>query len=80
MQDIFRRLIVRISDQYLTVLFVLGAVSAVTYMVLITDIRNQEGNARLVKMSTDQGQLIQNINLSLTQKTYIKRHVRLLNY
>lgn len=72
MQDIFRRLIVRISDQYLTVLFVLGAVSAVTYMVLITDIRNQEGNARLVKMSTDQGQLIQNINLSLTQKTYIK--------
>ncbi|MCX7096431.1 MAG: PP2C family protein-serine/threonine phosphatase [Methylococcales bacterium] len=72
MQDIFRRLIVRISDQYLTVLFVLGAVSAITYMVLITDIRDQEGNARLVRMSAEQGQLIQNINLALTQKTYVK--------
>lgn len=72
MQDIFRRIIVRISDQYLTVLFVLGAVSAITYMVLVTDIRDQEGNARLVKMSTEQGQLVQNINLALAQKTYIK--------
>jgi PAS domain S-box-containing protein len=72
MQELFRRIVVRISDQYLTVLFVLGAVSAVTYMVLITDIRDQEGNARLVRMSTEQGQFIQNINLALTQKTYIK--------
>ena len=72
MQELFKRIVVRISDQYLTVLFVLGAVSAITYMVLITDIREQEGNARLVRMSAEQGQLVQNINLAITQKTYIK--------
>ncbi|WP_019865005.1 SpoIIE family protein phosphatase [Methylovulum miyakonense] len=71
MQDIFRRIIGQIADQYATVLLVLGAVSTITYMVLITDIRNQEGNARLVKMSTEQGQLIGDINLLLTEKTYL---------
>jgi len=72
MQDIFRRIIGHMLDQYTTVLLVLGAVSAITYMVLITDIRSQEGNARLVRMATEQSQLIENINLLLTQKTYIK--------
>ncbi|TAL45659.1 MAG: PAS domain S-box protein [Methylovulum sp.] len=71
MQEFFRRIIGHMLDQYATVLLVLGAVSTVTYMVLITDIRSQEGNARLVKMSTEQGQLIENINFLLTQKTYI---------
>lgn len=51
----------------MTVLLVLGAVSTVTYLILITDIRDQEGNARLVKMSTEQG----DINIALTQKTYL---------
>jgi PAS domain S-box-containing protein len=58
-------------SQYATVLLVLGAVATITYMVLITDIRSQEGNARLVKMSTEQGQLIEDTNLLLTQKTYL---------
>ncbi|MDO9105186.1 MAG: SpoIIE family protein phosphatase [Methylovulum sp.] len=71
MQDFFRRIIGHMLDQYATVLLVLGAVSTITYMVLITDIRSQEGNARLVKMSTEQGQLIEDINFLLTQKTYI---------
>ncbi len=71
MQELFRRFIGRIADQYATVLLVLGAVSTVTYMVLITDIRSQEGNARIVKMSTEQGQLIGDINLLLVEKTYL---------
>ncbi|MGZ8191005.1 MAG: SpoIIE family protein phosphatase [Methylococcaceae bacterium] len=71
MQDIFRRIIGQMLDQYATVLLVLGAVSTIIYMVLITDIRSQEGNARLVKMSTEQAQLIEDINFLLTQKTYI---------
>ncbi len=70
MNSIFRRIIGQMLDQYATVLMVLGAVSTITYMVLITDIRSQEGNARLVKMSTEQGLLIQDINFLLTQKSY----------
>ncbi|ASF47422.1 SpoIIE family protein phosphatase [Methylovulum psychrotolerans] len=71
MQELFRRFIGRIADQYATVLLVLGAVATVTYMVLITDIRSQEGNARLVKMSTEQGQLVEDINLLLIEKIYL---------
>ncbi|MDD2725613.1 MAG: SpoIIE family protein phosphatase [Methylovulum sp.] len=71
MRDIFRRFIGQMADQYATVLLVLGAVATITYMILITDIRNQEGNARLVKMSTEQGQLVGDINLLLTEKTYL---------
>jgi len=71
MRDIFQRIINNMMGQYVTVLLVLGAVSTVTYLILITDIRDQEGNARLVKMSTEQGLMISDINLALTQKTYL---------
>lgn len=71
MQDIFRRIVGRMLEQYITVLFVLGGVATITYYVLITDIRNQEGNAILVKMSTEQGKVVQDINLLLTQKTFV---------
>jgi len=69
MNDIFRRIIGQMLDQYATVLLILGAVSTITYMVLVTDLRNQEGNARLVRMSAEQGLLVQNINFLLNQKT-----------
>ncbi|MDP3838796.1 MAG: SpoIIE family protein phosphatase [Methylococcales bacterium] len=71
MRDIFQRIINNMMGQYVTVLLVLGAVSTVTYLILITDIRDQEGNARLVKMSTEQGLMISDINIALTQKTYL---------
>jgi len=51
MRDIFQRIVNNMLGQYVTVLLVLGAVSTITYLILITDIKNQEGNARLVKMS-----------------------------
>ncbi|MGZ8137372.1 MAG: SpoIIE family protein phosphatase [Methylococcaceae bacterium] len=72
MQELFRRIVSQMLEQYATVLLVLGAVSTIAYMVLITDIRSQEGNARLVKMSTEQGKIIEEINLSLLQKTFIE--------
>jgi sigma-B regulation protein RsbU (phosphoserine phosphatase) len=71
MQVIFRRFIGQLADQYATVLLVLAAVATITYSILITDIRSQEGNARLVKMSTEQGLLIGEINLLFTEKTYL---------
>jgi len=71
MRDIFQRIVNNMLGQYVTVLLVLGAVSTVTYLILITDIRNQEGNARLVKMSVEQGLMISAINTALTQKAYI---------
>jgi len=70
-RDIFQRIVNNMLGQYVTVLLVLGAVSTVTYLVLITDIKNQEGNARLVKMSTEQGLMISELNSALTQKAYI---------
>ncbi|MFZ2725120.1 MAG: SpoIIE family protein phosphatase [Methylococcaceae bacterium] len=71
MRDIFWRIVNNMLGQYITVLMVLGAVAGTTYLVLITDIRSQEGNARLVKMSTEQSQMIADTNLALTQKTYV---------
>jgi PAS domain S-box-containing protein len=55
-------------EQYATVLFVLTGVATITYFILITDIRSQEGNALLVKMSTEQGRIVQDINLLLSRK------------
>ncbi|SJM91875.1 SpoIIE family protein phosphatase [Crenothrix polyspora] len=71
MQKIFQRIINYLLDQYAVVLVLLALVSGATYLVLITDIREQEGNALLVKISSEQGQLIEEINLSLTHKTYL---------
>lgn len=71
MKDIFQRIVNNMLGQYVTVLLVLGAVSTVTYLILITDIKNQEGNARLVKMSTEQNFIISDINTELTRKAYV---------
>ena len=71
MRELFQRIINNMLGQYVTVLLVLGAVSTITYLVLITDIRNQEGNARLVKMSVEQSLMVSDINTALMQKTYI---------
>lgn len=70
MQDLFRRVVNYMLDQYMTVLFVLAAVSGVTYLVLIYDIQNQEGNATLIKYSAEQGQIVEGTNLLLTQRAY----------
>lgn len=71
MKELFQRIVNNMLGQYISVLLVLGAVSAITYLILITDIRNQEGNARLVKMSVEQSLMVTEINTALTQKSYI---------
>jgi phosphoserine phosphatase RsbU/P len=71
MKELFQRVINNMLGQYITVLLVLGAVSGVTYLVLVTDLRSQEGNARLVKMSTEQSLMVLDINNALTQKAFI---------
>jgi PAS domain S-box-containing protein len=71
MRELFQRIVNNMLGQYISVLLVLGAVSTLTYLVLITDIRNQEGNARLVKMSVEQSLMVSDINTALTQKAYI---------
>jgi PAS domain S-box-containing protein len=71
MRDIFQRIVNNMLGQYVTVLLVLGAVSTITYLILITDIKNQEGNARLVKMSVEQGLMVSNINMALTRKAFV---------
>jgi PAS domain S-box-containing protein len=71
MRDIFQRIVHNLLGQYITVLLVLGAVSTLTYLILITDVKNQEGNARLVKMSTEQSFMISDINTALTRQAYI---------
>jgi phosphoserine phosphatase RsbU/P len=71
MRELFQRIINNMLGQYITVLLVLGAVSGVTYLVLVTDLRSQEGNARLVKMSTEQSLMVLDINNALTQKAFI---------
>ena len=71
MRELFQRIINNMLGQYITVLLVLGVVSSVTYLILVTDLRNQEGNARLVKMSTEQSLMVLDINNALTQKAYV---------
>lgn len=67
MQEFFRRILAYMLDQYGTVLIVLAATSSISYLVLIYDLQNQEGNATLVKLSTEQSQIVQQVNFYTTQ-------------
>ncbi len=69
MNELFRRFVGQMLDQYATVLLILGVVSTIAYMILITDLRHQEGNARIVKMGAEQGMLVQSINVLLARKS-----------
>jgi len=67
MQEIFRRIVARMLDQYGTVLFILAATTGLSYLVIIYDLQSQEGNATLVKLSSEQTQLIHKINFFTTE-------------
>ncbi|MGR8933287.1 MAG: SpoIIE family protein phosphatase [Gammaproteobacteria bacterium] len=62
MNDLIRRLVASMLEQYATVLLILGAVSGLTYFVLMERLQEQEGNAILVKLSTDQGRYVSHLN------------------
>lgn len=61
-KSLFRRFTSSILDQYTTVLFILALSIGVSYLVVIYDLKSQEGNATLIQLSTEQGQLVQAIN------------------
>ncbi|NOQ14035.1 MAG: SpoIIE family protein phosphatase [Methyloprofundus sp.] len=54
-------------DQYTTVLFILAVSIGFSYLLVIYDLKNQEGNATLIQLSTEQGQLVQAINFYSTE-------------
>ena len=70
MQEIFRKVVNYMLDQYMTVLLIMASVSCLTYLVLIYDIQNQEGNATLIKYSAEQSQIVESTNFLLTQKAH----------
>ena len=66
-KELFRRFTSSILDQYTTVLFILALTIGVSYLIVIYDLKNQEGNATLIQLSTEQGQLVQAINFYATE-------------
>lgn len=68
-KELFRRFTSSILDQYTTVLFILALSIGVSYLVVIYDLKNQEGNATLIQLSTEQSQLVQAINFYATELT-----------
>ncbi len=66
-------------DQYTTVLFILAASIGISYLIVIYDLKNQEGNATLIQLSTEQGQLVQAINFYSTELLTAKNGKELVN-
>ena len=64
--DLLRSFTTSILNQYTTVLFILAISIGISYLVVIYDLKNQEGNATLIQLSTEQGQLVQAINFYST--------------
>jgi phosphoserine phosphatase RsbU/P len=67
MKQLFRQILGHMLDQYVTVLTILALVSSVTYLVLIYDLKDQEGNTALVRLAAQQGQIVHQINFLTSQ-------------
>lgn len=67
MHATLRRVITYLLNQYVTVLVVLALVNCGTYFVLTTDLIKQEGNIALVRLSTELGHFISEINFLTLQ-------------
>ncbi|MCK4493476.1 MAG: SpoIIE family protein phosphatase, partial [Methylococcales bacterium] len=67
MKDMLRSIATYMLDQYGTVLFILAITITFSYLVVMYDLKNQEGNATLIRVSSEQGQIIQGINFHTTQ-------------
>ena len=68
-KDLLRRIMASMLDQYTTVLFILAVSIGLSYLIVIYDLKNQEGNATLIQLSTEQAQLVQAINFYSTELT-----------
>jgi len=67
MKQLFRQIIGHMLDQYVTVLTILAVVSSVTYLVLVYDLKGQEGNTTLVRLAAQQGQIVHQLNFLTSQ-------------
>ncbi len=67
MNQMLKRILAYMLDQYVTVLVVLAAVSSLTYLVLIYDLQSHEGGAASIRLSAEQAQSLQEIELSVNR-------------
>ena len=67
LKTILRRIVAYMLNQYTTVLFVLAASIIVSYLVVIYDLKKQEGNPTLIKLSAEQSQLVLAVNFHATK-------------
>ncbi|MEY4768539.1 MAG: hypothetical protein RL637_1178 [Pseudomonadota bacterium] len=67
MQQLIRRIVGYILNQYPTVLILCALMTTLSYLVLVYDLEDQEGNSTLIKLSSEQIQRVYSINFYLTE-------------
>lgn len=67
MNQLFKRVVAHMADQYITVLISMAAVASLTYLVLIYDLQAHEGGAAAIRLSAEQSQLVQQIELAVSK-------------
>jgi len=72
MKQPLRRILGRMISQYATVLMVLALVSGVTYLVLIDDLKDQEGNTALLRLAAQQSRIVHQINFLTSQLVHVE--------
>ncbi|MCI0733567.1 MAG: SpoIIE family protein phosphatase [Methylococcaceae bacterium] len=65
MNQFFKRIVGYMADQYVTVLISMAVVACITYLVLIYDLQSHEGGAASIRLSAEQSQLVQQIELAI---------------
>jgi hypothetical protein len=73
MNEILRRVITYVQEQYVSVLTILGIVAALNYYIVTNKLEEQAGNAILVKLSSDQSSLINSINFLTSQLIFANK-------
>ncbi len=70
MNEVIRRIFVYFQEQYATVLTILAIVAGINYFIVIDKLEAQEGNAVLIKLSSDQSMLINRINFLTSEMVF----------
>ncbi len=71
MEAYFKKLVAQMLDNYATVIILLVLVATGSYFVMMEGLQEQEGDSTMVRMSSEQGQYIQDINVLLTKLIYL---------
>ncbi len=65
--NIFRRIVDSMMEQYVTVLVVMGAVSCLSYYIVYSNFKDQQGDSSLIRMAGEQSKLIERSNYLASQ-------------